>query len=103
MYNAVSLGIEGMNPAKTSGKWGCAKIISKINEKPMMATNAIINASIFRIPLLIKNRRRNVSKTVIITPSISEISNNKFKPIAIPKTSAKSQAAIAISAKKYKI
>ena len=99
MYKAASLGIEGINPAKTSGKFGCAKIISKINENPIIATSAIIKASIFRIPLLIKKSSKNVSKTVIKTPLISEMSNSKFKPIAIPKISAKSQAAIPISAK----
>ena len=62
-----------------------------------------MNASILRIPLLIKNSNKNVSKTVIITPSINDIPNSKLSPIAIPNTSAKSQAAIAISAKKYKI
>ena len=62
----------------------------------------MIKASIFRIPLFIRKRSKNVSKTVIITPLISEISNSKFNPIAIPRTSAKSHAAIAISARKYK-
>ncbi len=60
----------------------------------------MIKASIFRMPLFIKNSNKKVSKTVINTPSISGISNNKLIPIAIPKTSAKSQAAMAISAKK---
>ena len=68
----------------------------------MIATNTMIKASIFRMPLLIKNNNKKVSKTVIITPSISGISNNKLIPIAIPKTSARSQAAMAISAKKIK-
>ena len=52
------------------------------------------------MPLLMRNSNKKVSKTVIKTPSIKGISNNKLIPIAIPKTSAKSQAAIAISAKK---
>ncbi len=69
----------------------------------MIATNTMIKASILRIPLLIKNNNKKVSKTVINTPSINGMSNNKLIPIAIPKTSARSQAAIAISARKYNI
>ena len=103
MYKAASLGIEGTRPNKTLSISGWAKNISKTKENPMMATNTIIKASIFRMPLLIKNSSKKVSKTVIITPWISGISNNRLIPIAIPNTSAKSQEAIAISARKYKI
>jgi hypothetical protein len=59
----------------------------------------MIKASIFRMPLLIKNNNRKVSNTVIITPSISGMPNNRFIPIAIPNTSARSQAAIALQLK----
>jgi hypothetical protein len=51
------------------------------------------------MPLLIKNNNRKVSNTVIITPSISGMPNNRFIPIAIPNTSARSQAAIALQLK----
>ena len=103
IYKAVSLGTEGIKPNSTLSISGWAKNISKTNEKPIIATNTIIKASIFRMPLLIRNSNKKVSKTVIKTPSKSGISNNKLIPIAIPNTSAKSQAAMAISAKKYKI
>ena len=103
MYNAASLGIEGINPNNTLSSSGWANIISNIKENPMIATNTMIKASIFRMPLLIKNNNKKVSKTVISTPSISGMSNNKLIPIAIPKTSARSQAAMAISARKYNI
>ena len=66
----------------------------------MIATSAIIKASIFRMPLLMRKSNKKVSKTVIKTPSKSGIPKSKFNPIAIPKTSAKSQAAMAISARK---
>ena len=103
MYKAVSLGIVGINPSITLSNSGWAKNISNTKETPITKTKAMIKASIFRIPLLIKNSNRKVSKTVIITPSINGISNSKLIPIAIPKTSARSQAAMAISARKYKI
>ena len=103
IYKASSEGTLGIRPLRTFPISGWAKIISKINEKPMMATKASIKASIFRMPLLIKNNNKNVSKTVIKTPCNNGIPNNKFRPIAIPNTSARSQDAMAISAKKYKI
>ena len=71
--------------------------ISKTKENPMMATNTIIKASIFRMPFLIKKSSKKVSKTVIKTPSRSGMSNNKLIPMAIPSTSARSQAAMAVS------
>ncbi|MNQ54778.1 hypothetical protein D3C85_688520 [compost metagenome] len=74
-----------------------------MKENPIMATKTIIKASIFRMPLLIRKSNKKVSRTVIKTPSINGISKRRLIPIAIPKTSAKSQAAIAISAKKYNI
>jgi hypothetical protein len=63
----------------------------------------MIKASIFRMPLLIKNNNRKVSNTVIITPSISGMPNNRFTTIAIPNTSARSQAAIALQLKKKNV
>ena len=95
----------GDSLANGSNYTGKLYAISKVqtNENPIMATNAMMKASIFRIPLFIKKSNKKVSKTVIITPFINEISKSKFSPIAIPKTSAKSQAAMAISAKKYNI
>ena len=46
---------------------------------------------------------KKVSKTVIKTASSNGIPKSKLIPIAIPRTSARSQAAIAISARKYKM
>ena len=52
------------------------------------------------IPLFIKKSNMKVSSMVKQTPQSNGMSNNSCKPIAIPSTSAKSVAAIAISAKK---
>ena len=51
------------------------------------------------MPSRCKYNKRNVSKKLIKTPYIKSIPKSKFSPIAIPSISAKSQAAIAISAK----
>ncbi|MNL62812.1 hypothetical protein D3C87_1868700 [compost metagenome] len=53
------------------------------------------------MPLFMRNRMINVSNTVIDTPHINGKPNSNFNPMAIPITSAKSQAAIAISANMY--
>jgi hypothetical protein len=74
MYNAVSLGIEGIHIAHPHVR--LCKNHFKIKETPITITNAMIKASIFRMPLLIKNNNRKVSNTVIITPSISGMPNN---------------------------
>jgi hypothetical protein len=82
MYNAVSLGIEGIKPYHIPMS-GCAKIISKI-KKPYYHNQCYDKSLHFSMPLLIKNNNRKVSNTVIITPSISGMPNNRFIPIAIP-------------------
>jgi len=51
------------------------------------------------MPLLMRKSNKKVSKTVNKTPYINGKPVSKLIPIAIPNTSAKSQAAIAISAK----
>ena len=55
------------------------------------------------MPLFNKNNNKKVSSTVIKTPCVSVMPNSNCKPMAIPKTSAKSQAAMAISASMYKL
>ena len=68
-----------------------------------MATNEIINASNFLIPAFNKNNKIKLSNTVMQTPiKMETLGNNKCIPIAMPTTSAKSQAAIEISANTYK-
>jgi hypothetical protein len=51
-----------INPINTLSISGCANIISKINETPITKTKVMMNASIFRMPLLIKKQQQNVSK-----------------------------------------
>ena len=68
IYKAALLGILGINPVSIFPISGWAKIISNINETPIIKTNAMIKASIFRIPLWIRKSNKKVSKTVIKTP-----------------------------------
>ena len=75
--------------------------IRKLN--PMVATNTNIKASILRMPYRCKNKNKKVSKTVIIVPYINGMPVNNLIPMAIPNTSAKSVAAMASSAKIYKM
>ncbi|MNS42415.1 hypothetical protein D3C72_747930 [compost metagenome] len=103
MYKAAEFGIDGISPAKTLCTSGSAKIISKMKEKPIIATKAIMKASILRIPLLIRKSSKKVSRTVIKTASSNGIPKRRLIPIAIPRTSARSHAAIATSARKYKM
>ncbi len=97
-----SFGIDGKNPFAISVISGFAKNISAIKHIPIIATSEIINASTFRIPKLRRNNNKKVSSTVMVTPHVSGNPNSNCIPIAIPNTSARSQAAIAISASMYK-
>ncbi len=56
----------------------------------------MINISNLRMPLFIKNSIKIVSVSVSDTPQINGRWNNNSKPIAIPTTSARSHAIIAI-------
>jgi hypothetical protein len=97
MYNAVSLGIEGIKPYTSP----CQVVQNHFKIKKPYYHNQCYDKSLhFSMPLLLRTTK--VSNTVIITPSISGMPNNRFIPIAIPNTSARSQAAIATSAKKIK-
>jgi hypothetical protein len=64
-----------------------------------MKTIETIKASILRIPLFNKKSRSTVSKMVKLIPHIKGRPNNKFRPIAIPIISARSQAIIAVCAR----
>ena len=102
IYKASLFGIAGIKPFMTSFITGFAKNISTKKDNPMTITNANIKASILRMPLLMRYNKINVSKKVRIIPHSKGKPNKRFKPIAIPITSAKSVAIMAISANKYK-
>ena len=102
MYKASWFKAVGTNPFTTSLMFGCASNISTRNEQPIINTSAMINASIFRMPYRCKMRKRKVSKTVMIVPQIKGNPVKRCIPMAMPNTSARSQAAMANSARMYK-
>ena len=102
MYNAAGDNAEGTSPFAAPIKSGFAMIISARKLPPMVATKTKIKASILRIPYRCNNMNKKVSVTVMMVPYIKGKPVNNLIPIAIPKTSAKSVAAIANSASRYK-
>ena len=74
-------------------------------KKPIaiIATIPIMNASILRMPIFCRYSNRKVSNTVNDTPQIRGRPVSNCIPIAIPRTSARSHAAMAISASPYSI
>ena len=69
----------------------------------MMATNVTMKASIFRMPNFCRYNKRKVSNTVMLTPQNKGKPVSNCIPMAIPNTSARSVAAMAISAKIHKM
>ena len=61
-------------------------------------SRAMMNASSQRKPFFCRYRIRNTSSAVITTPSSSGTPNSRFRPMAVPITSAMSVAMMANSA-----
>ena len=64
----------------------------------MIVTSERMNTSITRMPRCMRKRMRSVSKAVMRTPYSKGMPKSRFKPIAMPITSARSHAAMATSA-----
>ena len=102
IYKALPDKMDGLKPEITSSIAGLIINISVRKEIPTINTIETINTSIILIPLFIKKSKRKVSRMVIEIPQIKGKPNKRFKPMAIPMISAKSQAIMAICAKTYK-
>src|SRR2546427_218362 len=76
---------------------GRAMMISNRKHAAMVAISATTSASTSRKPLCWRNRTSSTSSAVIAMPTGSGMPNNKFRAMAEPITSARSQAAMAIS------
>ncbi len=63
----------------------------------IMAISDSTKPSITRIPSRVNHSNSSVSAAVSSTPMSSGMWNSRFKAMAAPRTSARSQAAIAIS------
>ena len=87
----------GMNPRSTPPMSGRERMISKRKQTPTVATSVITSASIQRNPLFCRARMRMTSSAVIAIPHGSGMPKRRLSAIAVPMTSARSQAAIAIS------
>ena len=67
----------GINPVTTKPNCGFAITICNKKQSPIMATSAMIKASIFRIPKRWSSKNRKVSNTVITVPVSSGNPVNK--------------------------
>ncbi len=101
MYKAAWPGMCGIKPLATMPSIGLASTISVRKHPPIIAISAIMNASSFRMPSFCRYRSNIVSSNVTTTPHINGKPNSKLSPMAMPSTSARSHAAIAISASRY--
>jgi hypothetical protein len=72
-------------------------MISNRKQTPTIATSEITSASSQRKPLFCRYRTRRTSSAVMATPQASGIPKRRLRAIAVPMTSARSQAAMAIS------
>ena len=96
-YSAPSPGSDGTKPAAIEPHWGLDRTISTARHPPTVMISATMNASIILTPRLCRKRIRSVSKAVTTTPARRGRPNSSCSPMAEPSTSARSQAAIAIS------
>ena len=76
---------------------GREMMISNRKQAPTVATSVMTSASSMRKPRCCNVRMINTSAAVIRMPHVSGIPNSRLSAIAVPITSARSQAAIAIS------
>ena len=76
---------------------GAAATIWIAKQAAMTTSSATMNASRKRKPRFIRSRIRNASRAVISEPAISGMPNSSCSAIAVPITSARSQAMIASS------
>ena len=91
------ISVVGTRPRATAPIAGCAIASSTAKHTPMDAIKAMMNASSQRNPLFWSMRISSTSSAVSTTPQISGMPNSRLSAIAAPITSARSQAAIAIS------
>ena len=92
------MSVVGAKPRITAPQFGSAIAIWTPKQIAMTPSSVTMKASIQRKPRFCIHRIRNTSSAVIRTPSSSGMPNRRLSPIAVPITSARSVAQIAISA-----
>ena len=91
----------GMKPAAIAAIGGCDRIIWPTKQIMMMIISATMKASTLRNPRRSSARMTKTSSAVSTTPQTSGRPNSSWSAIAVPITSARSQATIAISANSH--
>ena len=91
------MSVVGAKPRITAPHSGSASAIWIAKQTAMTPSSVTISASIQRKPMFCIHRIRNTSSAVMITPSSSGMPNSRLSPIAVPITSARSVAQMAIS------
>src|ERR1035437_2486448 len=87
----------GASPVSSSLTAGLAQKISTQKQAAITAISVKITSSIVRMPKLWNQSSSSVSAEVIRTPASRGMWNSRLSPMAAPMTSARSQAATAIS------
>ena len=92
------MSVVGAKPLSTAPQLGSAIAICTAKHAAITPSIATTKASIQRKPNACSARIRNTSAAVMITPISSGMWNSRLRPIAVPITSARSVAVMAISA-----
>ena len=93
----VTISGEGRNPPSTACRDGAARAIWIPKQAKITVRSAITKASSARKPRLIRSRIRKTSSAVTVAPMSSGMPNSSLRAIAVPITSARSQAMMAAS------
>jgi hypothetical protein len=72
--------------------------ISARKDRPINVTSETMKTSMMRMPLFSSSKISSVSKPEISTPQSTGRPKSRLRPMAMPITSARSHAAMAISA-----
>ncbi len=96
-FGSVTTCARGTKPPRTSATGGAASTIWIAKQAKMIASKATTNASSARKPRFISHSTRTTSIAVMIAPTSNGIPNSNLRAIAVPITSARSQAMIAAS------
>ena len=103
MAGSVTIAGRGTKPASTAASEGCSQAIWNAKQIATVATRAMIAASSQRKPRFCKASSSITSSSVTTTPATSGRPKSRFRPIAMPITSARLQATIAISQKTHSV
>ena len=93
----VTISRDGRKPPSIAATGGAAAAICTAKQPAITISSAMMKASRKRKPWFISSSSRNASSAVISAPAINGMPNSSCSAIAVPITSARSQAMIAVS------